>query len=274
MCPSLSVPLPKIREIGYIIPILSLDYLPDAYGYSQTSELNGTLFFSSNGHFTTTEGAVVPLNEYWPKGTQTIFDMQFKVSNFINASDSLTSLSPRRRKCFFPEERQLEYYPVYSQSNCILECSWKVIAEKYKCAPWYLLEHMPQYDPCDNNGNAWFQFAVSRRHEIENDCTDKCLPDCISVEYNLVSRSNLPLFDPMNVKCQIDTYFYPCPILNRNAIIMNTVLSNLTTQKYDTPRYVLLHCNSYSMIPAYPMEFFTILRLLSVLCKLLSLRSL
>lgn len=40
----------------------------------------------------------------------------------ITASDGLRSVSAEVRKCFFTSERKLEFFKIYTQQNCELEC--------------------------------------------------------------------------------------------------------------------------------------------------------
>ncbi|XP_077285510.1 pickpocket protein 28-like [Arctopsyche grandis] len=42
--------------------------------------------------------------------------------NMITTSEGLKSYNPKRRQCYFPNERKLRYYKVYTQNNCDLEC--------------------------------------------------------------------------------------------------------------------------------------------------------
>lgn len=43
----------------------------------------------------------------------------------VEADDDIKQISPERRNCYFPDENPLEMHKVYSQANCILECSIK-----------------------------------------------------------------------------------------------------------------------------------------------------
>ena len=53
-------------------------------------------------------------------------DLAFKVSNMVKPAPELRQMSPEARKCLYPHELDLEYFPVYSQTNCFLECGWKM----------------------------------------------------------------------------------------------------------------------------------------------------
>ena len=47
------------------------------------------------------------------------------------------TVSPIKRKCYFREERTLDYYTNYTRSNCLQECSFKFIKSVCGCVPYY-----------------------------------------------------------------------------------------------------------------------------------------
>lgn len=42
--------------------------------------------------------------------------------NMITTSEGLADYAPERRQCYFNNERHLQFFKVYTQSNCELEC--------------------------------------------------------------------------------------------------------------------------------------------------------
>ncbi|XP_055628965.1 pickpocket protein 28-like [Toxorhynchites rutilus septentrionalis] len=56
---------------------------------------------------------------YVPMGKSTYITVKPQVTE---VSSKLLQFSPERRKCFTPEEKQLELFKVYTQKNCELEC--------------------------------------------------------------------------------------------------------------------------------------------------------
>lgn len=42
--------------------------------------------------------------------------------NMITTSEGLADYAPERRQCYFNDERNLQFFKVYTQSNCELEC--------------------------------------------------------------------------------------------------------------------------------------------------------
>ena len=42
------------------------------------------------------------------------------------------------RKCYFPDEGDLDLFDYYSEANCRLECAWKKAEEICGCKPWFV----------------------------------------------------------------------------------------------------------------------------------------
>ncbi|XP_055591170.1 pickpocket protein 28-like [Uranotaenia lowii] len=109
---------------------------------------------------------------------------------------------PERLQCYFQEQRQLEFFRVYSQANCELECRTKYFLAKKKC----VLAHMPRgpstklcnnsyqsEDPLDKEALLLARinrFPMSRY--FINTCN--CLPACNEIRYNS-QATQLPLPD-------------------------------------------------------------------------------
>ena len=47
------------------------------------------------------------------------------------------TVSPIKRKCYFHQEKNLQYYANYTRSNCINECSFMYMEHKGGCVPYY-----------------------------------------------------------------------------------------------------------------------------------------
>ena len=76
----------------------------------------------------------------------------------ISASEDIQKLKPEDRNCFFPNEtEELIIHKVYSQSNCLLECSLGYARKSLKtnlnltkeCAPWYFPSQEDNITICD-----------------------------------------------------------------------------------------------------------------------------
>lgn len=57
----------------------------------------------------------------------------------MSTSESLKNYPPDRRKCFFPGEKHLYYFKIYTQQNCEVECLANFTYQKCGCVDF----HMP-----------------------------------------------------------------------------------------------------------------------------------
>lgn len=55
-------------------------------------------------------------------------------ANMMTTSSSLYNYSPNKRQCFFPNERYLKYFKIYTQINCQLECLTNFTLNQCKCS--------------------------------------------------------------------------------------------------------------------------------------------
>ncbi|XP_022910283.2 pickpocket protein 28-like [Onthophagus taurus] len=56
----------------------------------------------------------------------------------INTKNTLLSYSYERRQCYFERERKLEYFNIYTQQNCELECLTNYIEKTFGCVNFYM----------------------------------------------------------------------------------------------------------------------------------------
>ena len=60
------------------------------------------------------------------------------IPNMMTTSEGLRGYSPHRRQCYFPSERHLRFFKVYTQSNCALECLTNFTLHLCSCAAFYM----------------------------------------------------------------------------------------------------------------------------------------
>lgn len=51
----------------------------------------------------------------------------------ILPSPALRTYDPNDRQCYFPSERTLKFFKIYTQGNCQLECAWNVTLDECDC---------------------------------------------------------------------------------------------------------------------------------------------
>ena len=73
------------------------------------------------------------------------------------SQESFRGIDPELRKCFFPDEGDLDLFDFYTQSNCQLECAWRY----FSC--------ISSFSASDNifqesGGSLWMQAVAHSRH--------------------------------------------------------------------------------------------------------------
>lgn len=120
-------------------------------------------------------------------------EIKIKPSVIVRTTEDFRSMSVKRRKCYYRHEVKLDYYPEYSEANCVLECAWKEGANKCGCIPWFLKDQFKNMKFCEVFGNICFKDIIDRRYETkEKACHAACLDDCEKVEFQL-EQSRKPL---------------------------------------------------------------------------------
>lgn len=97
--------------------------------------------------------------------------------NMFTISDDAKSLPINLRQCYLEGERKLEYFRVYNQNNCEVECLAKKTKQQCKCTPFYLPKSK-NYHVC----SAQDITCVDSVWDLSED-TCSCLPNCDSVHY-------------------------------------------------------------------------------------------
>ncbi|XP_061709461.1 pickpocket protein 28-like [Cydia pomonella] len=93
--------------------------------------------------------------------------------NLVTTSDTLINYAPHIRQCYFPSERTLHFFKMYTQKNCRLECLTNYTLKSCGCVPHYMPRKLfiIDYSTADDGfGNI-------------NDTRCQCLPLCHSVQY-------------------------------------------------------------------------------------------
>lgn len=117
-------------------------------------------------------------------------DIEVDITRVIQTTPEFRSMSLNKRQCLYPDEKELHFFPLYSQSNCIMECAWLFSADQCSCVPWFLKDVLPRFKICEFFGNFCFNTWINRRHRrIKSSCMDKCLSDCEDVEMKFYTQA-------------------------------------------------------------------------------------
>jgi hypothetical protein len=114
----------------------------------------------------------------------------------IDAEDDIRPIDPVDRNCYFPDETEhMTIYKVYTQSNCVFECSIEYAQQRMKetsntsCIPWYYPSANTHVEFCDPWQTMNFFFYMF--DEIPDETCAKCLPNCLNTVYE-PSVSTIP----------------------------------------------------------------------------------
>ena len=104
------------------------------------------------------------------------------ISNEILKSDpDVRKIDPTSRNCYFSDEGNLEFYHLYTFSNCMLECGIKLAQQELNCIPWFLPQSQNS-TICDPWTARNFSTIMSVIQADADKCSE-CLPDCESNDY-------------------------------------------------------------------------------------------
>ncbi|XP_031352521.1 pickpocket protein 28-like isoform X2 [Photinus pyralis] len=98
-------------------------------------------------------------------------------------SPTLRDYDPKRRKCYFTEERQLTYFRKYTQTNCLQECLSNYTLRTCGCLGFYMPKDRDT--PICGPGNlpCLYQSKIDYPKHDKEACF--CLPSCTSLEYDI-----------------------------------------------------------------------------------------
>ncbi|XP_039448302.1 pickpocket protein 28-like [Culex pipiens pallens] len=111
----------------------------------------------------------------------------------ILTSKSLHSYTPSRRHCFFSHERKLQFFAIYNQANCELECLTNYTRKLCSCVRFSMPHHgrtkiceSYQLECCIQAENKVQLLIANEGIGKESLCVDqcRCLPACNSIEYD------------------------------------------------------------------------------------------
>lgn len=57
----------------------------------------------------------------------------------VFTDESLKSIDPKTRNCYFDGEKNLKFFKIYSKNNCEMECLAEYAMEKCNCTPYHLI---------------------------------------------------------------------------------------------------------------------------------------
>ncbi|KAF9799071.1 hypothetical protein SFRURICE_008581 [Spodoptera frugiperda] len=106
--------------------------------------------------------------------------------SILNSSERLRSYDAEIRQCYFPDERYLKYFKIYTASNCMIECLSNITYEQCGCVEFYM-PHSSSKKICTQYDDDCIETAretMLHRESSQGDYVCHCLPSCNSVDYD------------------------------------------------------------------------------------------
>ena len=82
----------------------------------------------------------------------------------IDSKDAFKGIGKQLRKCYFPDEGDLELFDYYSENNCKLECAWNKAKQICGCKPWHV-PSLPGDEMCFILGQVCFDQIMKKIEE-------------------------------------------------------------------------------------------------------------
>ena len=113
------------------------------------------------------------------------FDIQYAVEMYTDTMPEFRKIHQEKRNCYFPDEYKLHWHNLYSEPNCVTECTWLYAKAKCQCVPWFLRHFFEGALICELYGNRCFRNIMKSRNDIldKTGCSLTCLEDCHKYEF-------------------------------------------------------------------------------------------
>ncbi|KAK5641666.1 hypothetical protein RI129_010213 [Pyrocoelia pectoralis] len=120
-------------------------------------------------------------------------------ASLINVSPALLSYHPKVRQCYFPNEKYLATYRMYTQQNCLHECLANFTYLRCGCIPFYfplvIWDSVPEQlkeESChlkkdvvlEKNTFSYILVNYMKENTDSENQPCECLPCCTSLSYN------------------------------------------------------------------------------------------
>ncbi|XP_070507655.1 pickpocket protein 28-like [Chironomus tepperi] len=121
----------------------------------------------------------------------------------ITTSEDLRQYHPKIRHCYFENEKKLEFFRHYSQSNCEYECYIQRLMSTCGCVVFYM-PHISGTRICQSSTEKSCHCDFRENYGQLKDCD--CLPSCNSVTYDTEITSSKREPTPENIE-HVSVYF-------------------------------------------------------------------
>lgn len=119
--------------------------------------------------------------------------------NILNTSETLLNYDPIVRQCYFPKEKYLRFFKVYTAKNCQAECLANITVQKCNCVAYYMPHEINTTICRERTKIMCVEKArdeiITGKSAMESEDVCGCLPPCYYVEYDaevLKTKYNIP----------------------------------------------------------------------------------
>jgi acid-sensing ion channel, other len=118
------------------------------------------------------------------------FDLEILIMpEIIRTDDTLRTLNPTERGCYFAGERKLEYFQRYTRNNCEFECFSKALNEaEIQCVPFYAVRDNVS-EICDYRNDLKLKHLTMKGVGSNCDCLDEC--NLLRFKTEIISHSRI-----------------------------------------------------------------------------------
>lgn len=118
----------------------------------------------------------------------------FITASGIKADESLKTLNPSDRSCYFEGERKLAFFKIYTKHNCEIECFSNYSREKCNCVPFDIVRD-PEIRVCgvsleDDRCNFLLRSSFRKAGPTGKLDSCSCLSTCESIGYDIEIRES------------------------------------------------------------------------------------
>ncbi|CAH1116195.1 unnamed protein product [Phaedon cochleariae] len=131
------------------------------------------------------------------------------IPHMIKTSEGVKMFDVTKRDCYFQSERSLEFFKIYSQEHCMMECRGKYVLKICGCVDFFmprrpdtpicLLQDIECLEEATSKFSIYNEYSeVIDNGNINNVVNCDCRPTCTDITYSLEMSQNTVKYVPLN----------------------------------------------------------------------------
>ena len=113
----------------------------------------------------------------------------------IRTSDDLQRYTAKQRRCFFEDEKPLQFFKSYTKTHCDLECLTNYTLSECGCVKYFMPRNsttqvcdITKLECAEDATDSWLENDKSYR---ENSMPCNCYPSCSTIKYDVLSSMDI-----------------------------------------------------------------------------------